>query len=116
MNDTGLLKAIAGLRNEGYRLQVAGILMTMVQEDEADSREVEEELRELLPAGLMLGTSIPRDALFLKASGAGVPIALLSRRPPAASLVFDQLAAELERKLDFEPITQTPDGITRLMD
>lgn len=110
-----LLKAIAGLRTEGYRLQVAGILMTMVQESEPESREVVRQLRAALPAGLMLDCAVPRDGLFLKASGAGVPVALLFHRPPAPALVFDQLAAELESKLNLTS-PNTPDGTTRLMD
>jgi len=109
------LKAVAGLRGEGCRLQVAGILMTMVQEGEAESREVVRQLRAALPTGLMLDCAVPRDGLFLKASGAGVPVALLSHRPPAPALVFDQLAAELEMKLNLNS-PHASDGITRLMD
>ncbi len=110
-----LLKAIAALRSEGFRIQVAGILMTMVQEAEAESREVVRQLRAALPPGLMLDCAVPRDGLFLKASGAGVPVALLSHRPPAPALVFDQLAAELETKMNLNS-PNASDGITRLMD
>ncbi|HEX6272811.1 MAG TPA: ParA family protein, partial [Polyangiaceae bacterium] len=44
-------------------------------------------------------TAIPRDSTFLQASRAGVPLGLLSRRPPPAAAVFDGLVAEIEARL-----------------
>ena len=73
------------------------------------------QLRQVIPHELMLTTSIPRDPLYPKASEFGVPVALLQKTPPAAALIFDQLAAELEPRLKLS----TPDeenGFTRLMD
>ena len=110
-----MLQAIQFLRNHGSKLEVAGILMTMVQADLKESAEVVRELRALVPAQLLCQTSIPRDPVFLKASAAGVPLGLLHRNPPAAAHVFDQLAAELEPRLQL----QAPDSAneyTRLMD
>lgn len=110
-----MLQAIQFLRNHGSKLEVAGILMTMVQADQKESAEVVRELRGLVPAQLLCQTTIPRDAIFLKASAAGVPLGLLHRQPPAAAHVFDQLAAELEPRLQLH----SPDSsneYTRLMD
>ena len=110
-----MLQAIQFLRNNGSKLEVAGILMTMVQADQKESAEVVRELRSLVPAQLLCQTTIPRDPVFLKASAAGVPLGLLHRNPPAAAHVFDQLAAELEPRLQL----QAPDSAheyTRLMD
>lgn len=111
-----ILTAIAQMRREGSKVQVAGVLMTMLQEDEEESTGVLRQLRELLPGGLLLPNSIPRDPVFLKASAAGVPLGLLHARPPAASLAFDQLAVELEGRIKLEQVKEVSDGFTRLMD
>ena len=111
-----ILTAIAQMRRDGSKVQVAGVLMTMLQEDEEESTGVQRQLRELLPGGLLLPNSIPRDPVFLKASGAGVPLGLLHARPPAAALAFDQLAVELEGRMKLEPVEEVADGFTRLMD
>ncbi len=110
-----MLQAIQFLRNHGSKLEVAGILMTMVQADQKESTEVVRELRALVPAQLLCQTTIPRDPVFLKASAAGVPLGLLHRQPPAAAHVFDQLAAELEPRLHLNP-PATSHEYTRLMD
>ena len=112
-----ILTSIAQLRRSGSAVQVVGVLMTMLQEDEEVSMEVVRQLKEVLPAGLMLPNPIPRDSIFLKASGAGVPLGLLHERPPAAALAFDQLTIELEARMKLEPIEEeVTSGFTRLMD
>ena len=112
-----ILTAIAQLRRQGNRVQVAGVLMTMLQEKEEESVDVVRQLNEMLPPGLLLPNSIPRDVIFLKASGAGVPLGLLNERPPAAALAFDQLAVELEGRMKLEPAEEElANGVTRLMD
>ena len=90
----------------------------MVRQDDPVSREIENEIRGMLPAGLILDTEIPRDAAFLKASRVGVPVSLLHRQPPAASSSFDQLAAELEARMSLTKPTESDEGdeYTRLMD
>lgn len=110
-----MLQAIQFLRNHGSKLEVAGILMTMVQADQKESTEVVRELRALVPSQLLCQTTIPRDPVFLKASAAGVPLGLLYRQPPAAAHVFDQLAAELEPRLHLN-LPDTANEYTRLMD
>jgi chromosome partitioning protein len=118
-----LLRHIAALRRElgenATSPRLAGLLLTMVRLEDGVSREIENEIRAMLPPELILDTEIPRDAAFLKASRVGVPVSLLHRQPPAASLSFDRLAAELEAKMS---LTRTPteekedDEYTRLMD
>jgi len=110
-----VLRAVAGLRRAGHEIGVAGILMTMVQAGQTQSADAEAQLRAALPAGIMCTATVPRDDVFLRASGAGVPVGLLSEKPPAAALVFDQLAAELEGKLGLE-ISTEDDGIESLLD
>ncbi len=60
-------------------------------------------------------TAIPRDSTFLQASRAGVPLGLLSRRPPAVAAVFDSLAAEIEGRLGIHEGGED-DGPIRLVD
>lgn len=110
-----ILQAIQFLRARGTKLEVAGILLTMVQNDQRESADVVRELRTLLPARLMFETVVPRDVSFLKASAAGVPLGLLHRHPPAAAHVFDQLAAELEPRLHLRN-EEDAHEFTRLLD
>jgi chromosome partitioning protein len=112
-----MLHGIHQLRQSGAKLDVAGILMTMVQHEVRESADVIRELRALLPARLMLDTILPRDPTYLRASAAGVPVSLLYNQPPAAAHVFDQLAAELEPRLRLQrPAPQAAHEYTRLMD
>lgn len=110
-----MLAALQQLRQHGARLQLAGLLLTMMQHGQRESAEVARELRQIIPPRLMFETVVPRDPLFLKASGLGVPLGLLYANPPAAAVAFDQLAAELEARLRLH----APDDAlipTRLMD
>ncbi|MFN0126670.1 MAG: ParA family protein [Verrucomicrobiales bacterium] len=110
-----MLGALQQLRQQGARLQLAGLLLTMMQHGQHESAEVGRELRQIIPPRLMFESVVPRDPLFLKASGLGVPLGLLYANPPAAAVVFDHLAAELESRLHLH----APDDAlipTRLMD
>jgi chromosome partitioning protein len=89
-------EAIAALRAQGARVELIGVVVTMLQTRAASSLAIAEDLWRSLPPHSLFETSIPRDPSFLDASAAGVPLALLRRRPPAAASVFDQLAAEVE--------------------
>ena len=91
-----ILDVIGSLRETGAQVELLGFLITMLQSREQGSMAVAEDLWRNLPRELILDTTIARDAAFLEASAAGVPIGLLRRRPPPAALVFDQLAAEIE--------------------
>ncbi|MCP4849971.1 MAG: ParA family protein [Verrucomicrobiaceae bacterium] len=110
------LKVIASIRRQGQNLGVAGIVMTMVHGDQPESVEAEAQLRAALPAGIMCATSIPRDAIFLRASSLGVPVGLLSRNPVAPAVAFEQLAAELEGKLGLSGTEDKDDGVKQLLD
>jgi chromosome partitioning protein len=111
-----VLHAIQSLRAAGSPLEVAGILMTMVQNEQRESTDVIRELRALLPARLLLDTLIPRDPVFIKASAVGVPVGLLYQQPPAVAHSFDQLAAELEPRLRLERARPNDHEHTKLMD
>lgn len=92
------LDLVGSLRQRGIDIDLLGFLVTMLQASDGSSRAVADELARSLPPELMMQTSIPRDASFLEASAAGVPVGLLRRRAPPSALVFDQLAAEIEDK------------------
>ena len=83
-----ILQAVQELRKQGKKLKVAGIVLTMVQSDQAESVEVARELRNIIPSQLLLEAVVPRDAAFLKASGVGVPLGLLFKNPPGRSARF----------------------------
>ena len=78
-----------------------GLVLSMLQIDDAASRSVAEELWNLFPRELLFRTAIPRDPTFLKAGVAGVPIGLLSRRPSDMARLFEDLAREVEARLEL---------------
>lgn len=106
-----LLQVLQWFQKEGHSVQMLGFVMSMVQPDDPISAEVIEEVRNKLPSQLIFETMIPRDNVFLKASAAGVPLGLLSRRPPVQANIFDRIALELEDRLslhegiDDEPLS-----------
>ena len=111
-----VLKKILGIRREGSKINVAGILMTMVNSQLRECVEAESQLRSVLPPSIMFQTSIPRDNVFLRASSLGVPVGLLSKNPLPAAIVFDQVVAELEIKLGISNISTQENGIKGLLD
>ncbi|MEM7147042.1 MAG: ParA family protein, partial [Verrucomicrobiota bacterium] len=110
-----ILQMIAHLREDEAKLKVLGVLLTMMQADQAQCQEVARELREVLKGELLLNTDIPRDEVFLKASETGVPVGLLYRHPPESAVVFDRLAAEVESRMKLNS-TNERNEYTRLMD
>ena len=111
-----VLKKILGIRREGSKINVAGILMTMVNSQLRECVEAESQLRSVLPPSIMFQTSIPRDNVFLRASSLGVPVGLLSKNPLPAAIIFDQVVAELEIKLGISNISTQENGIKGLLD
>jgi len=111
-----LLETLARFRSEGAAVKVAGILLTMVMEDQEMSRKVTTELRQMLPPHMLFKHSIPRLNTFLEASAYGVPVALLKRNPPPEALLFDQLATELEDRMGLKKSSEPPHRHANLMD
>ncbi len=97
-----VLEVLGTLREGGAAVQMAGLVLTMMQSRQDPSLAVAQESWRLFPDDLVLEASIPRDAVFLQASAEGVPVSLLRRRPPAVAAVFDQIAAELENRIGLE--------------
>ena len=112
-----LLEGIARLKQDDQAIvEVAGILLTMVDPHGEESLQVARDLRKLVPGDTLLRTSIPREQDFVRASAHGVPVALLYQKLPPAALVFDQLAAELEPRLTLQKIAYGEREFTRLLD
>lgn len=105
-----LLDVLATLRSEGERVALLGVVLSMLQLRNKDSLGVAQETWTKLPADLVLETTIARDAVFLEASTAGVPLGLLRRKPPPVASQFDRLAEELEARLPFATTEQNDDG------
>jgi chromosome partitioning protein len=111
-----LLETLTRFRSEGAGVKLAGILLTMVMSEHAMSLKVARELREMLPPELMFKQSVPRLASFLEASGKGIPLALLKRKPPPEALIFDQIAAELEERVGLGHQQDSEDSHASLLD
>lgn len=93
------LEAVGRLRERGAEVELAGFVLIMVQTRNEHSLTVAQEAWSSLPRELVLETVIPRDNTFLRASAAGVPVALLQRNRTPLAAVFQQLAGELEPRL-----------------
>lgn len=96
---TQVLEAVGRMREEGSRVSVAGFVITMLSSRQQVSLSVAQEAWAMLPVELVLEGFVPRDDVFLLASAHGVPLGLLSKRPPPVATVFDRIAAELESRL-----------------
>ena len=96
---TQILDAVGLLREEGVNLEVAGFLLTMLSPEDDVSVLVAQESWQLLPKELILNANVPRDGAFLRATAHGVPVGLLSKRPPQVAAVFDLVAHEIEGRL-----------------
>lgn len=106
-----LVEIIGEIRGEGLPLQLAGLVPTMVQSRHEVSMATTQEVFRLFPPSSVLESFVPRDPVFLDASASGVPVGLLSRRPPRVASVFDQIAAELEPRVGLPIEEESHDPI-----
>lgn len=107
---TAMLEALGALRARGAKASLAGIVLTMLQQRVGESLSVATDLWAGLPPALVFESTVPRDAVFLKASAAGVPLGLLRKNPPPIAGVFDRLAEELERVASLRAPTEEDDA------
>lgn len=101
-----LLEGLNRLRVMNPRLTVLGVVLTMVQNDLAESREAATALRNLLPPEMVFNTQVPRDGLFVRASARGLPVGVLEEGA-GAQTVFDSLRSEIESKLEVQQHSDT---------
>jgi chromosome partitioning protein len=109
-----LLELLAQLREAGSDCSLLGVVGNMSSFRDAVVLASLEELWGLY-SDRVFETAIPRDGTFLQASRAGVPLGLLSRRPPGVAAVFDSLVAEIEARLGITE-GDADDGPIRLVD
>ena len=108
-----ILRMIAAARSgqpdhEGPKL--AGFILSISDPDDPSNLEDQREFRDLLPVELVFETVIPEHRDFREASRVGVPVGMLRERPSPSSLIFDQLAAELESKANLYDETEHEAG------
>lgn len=93
-----MLNVLNRMRLVNQELHILGVLLTMEQQELAESREASRALREILQGELVFKTSIPRDDLFIRASARGVPVGVMDQGEGALA-VFDRLRLEIEQRL-----------------
>ncbi len=95
---------------------LVGVVLTMADPQVEDTKKIMEEIRRVLPPELVCQATLPRDPAVIHASMKGMPLGLFrgGALPPIA-LVFDQLAAELEAKLDLVAPEQSDEYISLLV-
>jgi len=93
-----LLELLAQLRESGSECSLLGVVGNMSSFRDPVVLASLEDLWGLY-RDRVFDTAIPRDSTFLQASRAGVPLGLLSRRPPGVAAVFDSLVGEIEGRL-----------------
>ena len=92
---------------------LVGVFLTMADAHVEDTKKIVEEIKRVLPPELVCQAMLPRDSAVIHASMKGMPLGLLrGGAPPAIALVFDQLAAELEAKLDLVAPEQSDEYIS----
>jgi chromosome partitioning protein len=109
-----LIELLAQLREAGNECSLLGVIGNMSSFRDPVVLASLEELWGLY-RDQVFDTAIPRDSTFLQASRAGVPLGLLSRRPPGVAAVFDSLVGEIEGRLGVHE-GAIDDGPIRLVD
>ncbi len=98
-----MLEALARLRVVNPKLQVLGVVLTMVNEELAESVECARALRKLLPSEMVLETMIRRDDLFVRASARGLPVGVVNGGTVVRDN-FDRLRSELDLRIGGEEV------------
>lgn len=98
---------------EDAACSLLGVVLTMADQDVAESKQIVEEIRNILPGELLCQAVLPRDPAVIHASMKGMPLGLIrGDAPPPIALIFDQLAAELEGKLGLTHPPQSDDYVS----
>jgi len=107
-----VLRVIEQVRaKENEKLQLLGILATMVERDRDASHEVMMELWTDFEG--VLDTVIPRNEIFLKASLRGLPVGYLAGPVPPEARRFQILASEVEAVMEELAPTGIPEDVER---
>lgn len=106
-----VLEVLSSLAARGPAAKLAAVVLSMARLRNEVSMAVTQEAWGLFPADLILDAFVPRDDVFLSASAKGVPVGLLSKRPPPAASIFDRLATELEPRLGLSERSDDDEAI-----
>jgi chromosome partitioning protein len=98
-----LLDGLGKLRVMNPRLQVLGVLLTMVQNDLEDSTEAASALRQLLPSELVFQSQVPRDGTFIRASARGLPAGVMENGAGIRK-IFDDIRTEIINKTNSQTL------------
>ncbi len=90
---------------------LVGVVLCMADQNSPESKQIVDEIRQLLPSELVVQALLPRDPSVVYASMKGMPLGLL-RTPPPIAIIFDQLAAELEPKLGLSRSKQSDEYVS----
>ena len=93
-----MLEALTKMRAVNPRLNVLGVIMTMVQDRLPESLDSVQALRDLLPPSLVMRDVVPRDDLFIRASAKGLPVGVMEGGEQLLA-VFDGICSQIEDKL-----------------
>jgi len=93
-----MLEALTKMRAVNPRLNVLGVIMTMVQDRLPESLDSVQALRDLLPPSLVMRNVVSRDDLFIRASAKGLPVGVMEGGESLLA-VFDGIRAQIESKL-----------------
>lgn len=113
---SSLLEVLGSLRARGLPVKLSAVVLSMAQFRDDLSLGVSQEVWSLFPEALVLDAFVPKDATFVEASAKGVPVALLKRRPPPVTAVFDRIASDLDARLGLEEATDGDDEPLSLLD
>lgn len=113
---SSLLEVLAALRSRGFGVKLSAVVLSMAQFRDELSLGVSQEVWSLFPDALVMDAFVPKDPTFVEASAKGVPVALLRRRPPPVTSVFDRIANDLDSRLGMEKGTDGDDEPISLLD
>ncbi len=94
----GMLRLLRSVRaGKNPALELAGVVITMLDYVSNAEYEISRSIRDVLPEGALLRTAIPRNEQFERASMEALPVALLSDAQ-RASKAYLELAMELKSR------------------
>jgi len=96
-----MVASVKSMDEEGDGPKLAGFILSMTDPDDPSNLDDQKDFRDLLPVEMVFETIVPKHKDFREASRMGVPVGMMRERPSASSLIFDQLAAEFEERLEL---------------
>jgi len=107
------LKVLKGIQERNPSLRLEGVLLTMINRKSIRDINMMSELRKMLPAEVMLRSTIPANDLFERASLRSIPVGMLPDSQSAARPYIDLAIEVKERELErsSEEVTDDDEGL-----